>query len=305
MASVKSNDLSFKCEAFGLKIHSAISLPELLPSESEKADITISFDDIYLPTENIYDEGFSYKVTENAIFRFWDEIGKFKITKCSIIVDSAHNLNKIILRTFLLGTVFATLLRLRGLFVLHASSVNINGSAVAFSGFKGYGKSTSAMVFYNEGYPIVADDYIAIGFDNKDIPFISPGFPSLRLSSKSREVMGLDFDKVNLKLNIMDKTYASVSKCFSSNKIPLKKIYILQRNNGSKIINLKPQYAFMELVKNTFGIHMFSSLELPDNFFQCERIVKRVDVTILEIPDSLQKIHEVLKLVEEDIGDEL
>ena len=62
-------------------------------------------------------------------------------------------LDKIILRNFLLGTVFATFLRLRGLFVLHASSVNINGSAVAFSGFKGYGKSTTAMAFYNEGYP--------------------------------------------------------------------------------------------------------------------------------------------------------
>ncbi len=47
----------------------------------------------------------------------------------------------------------------------------------------------------------------------------------------------------------------------------------------------------MELVKNTFGIHMFSKLELPNNFFQCEKIVKNVDVSILEISDSLKNIH--------------
>jgi len=38
MASVKPNDLSFKYESFGLKIHFEILLPELRPLESE-ADI--------------------------------------------------------------------------------------------------------------------------------------------------------------------------------------------------------------------------------------------------------------------------
>ena len=250
------------------------------------------------------DEGISYKVLENTIYRFWDVIGKFKITADSIIVDPAENVDKVILRNFLLGTVFATLLRLKGLFVLHASSININGSAVAFSGFKGYGKSTTAMAFYNEGYPIVADDYITIQFDN-DIPIIFPGFPSLRLSSKSRAAMGLNFDKSNLEKDIMDKSYASVPKSFSSNKISLKRVYILQRSKKTKIIDLKPQEAFMEIVKNTFGIHMFSKSELPNNFFQCEKLVKKINVSILEIPDSLEKMNEVVKIVEQDIGDRL
>jgi hypothetical protein len=303
MESVKPNDLSFKYEAFGLKIHSKILLPELRPLESETADITIYLGEVDLPQGNVLNEGFSYNVTKNAIYRFWDDIGKFKITKSSITIDPAHGLNKIILRTFLLGTVFATLLRLRGLFVLHASSVNINGSAVAFSGFKGYGKSTTAMTFYNEGYPVVADDYIAIEFDNNDIPIISPGFPSLRLSSESMEHTSLNHDKSNLGSDMMDKTYASVPKCFSSNKIPLKKIYILQRDKESKIINLKSQEAFMELVKNTFGIHMFSKSELPDNFFKSQMLLKNIDVAILKISNSLKEIRMVVKIVEEDIGE--
>jgi hypothetical protein len=117
------------------------------------------------------------------------------------------------------------------------------------------------------------------------------------------EHTSLNHDKSNLGSDMMDKTYASVPKCFSSNKIPLKKIYILQRDKESKIINLKSQEAFMELVKNTFGIHMFSKSELPDNFFKSQMLLKNIDVAILKISNSLKEIRMVVKIVEEDIGE--
>jgi hypothetical protein len=291
------NSNRFKYEAFGLKIYSEIYLPELIPSKFKIADLTITLGEVDHFSGKTLDDGFSFRVTENAIYRFWDMIGKFKIIDGSkIIVDPAPEIEETTLRNFLLGTVFATLLRQRGLFVLHASSVNINGHAVAFSGFKGYGKSTTAVAFYNEGYPIVSDDYIAIKFDNNK-PLISPGFPSLRLSNESRKAIG--FDKFNSD-NKTDKKYASVPKSFSRDIIPLKKVYILQRSEKSRIIHLNPQKAFMELIKNTFGIYMFSKSELPDNFFQCERLLKQVDVSILEIPDTIERIPEIVRIVQED-----
>ena len=299
MVFVNLSDSSFKYVAFGLKINSEIYLPELIPTEFIEADINMTLGEVDFQLEKNLDDGISFKVTEDAIYRFWDEIGKFEINASKIVVDPSPGIDETILRTFLLGTVFATLLRLRGLFVLHASSVNISGSGVAFSGFKGYGKSTTAAAFYNEGYPVVSDDYIAIKYNNNK-PIVSPGFPSIRLSNESRKAMG--FDKFNSD-NKTDKKYTSVSKSFSNNIIPLKKIYILQRGDKSKIVDLKPQKAFIELVQNTFGIYMFSKSELPNNFFQCERLVKKVDVSFLEISDSIERIHEVVKIVEGDIGD--
>ena len=103
----------------------------------------------------------------------------------------------------------------------------------------------------------------------------------------------------------IDKIYLSASKSFSKNKISLKKIYILQRGKKSKILDLNPQETFMELVKNTFGINMYSKLELPVNFFQCEKIVKNVEVSILKISNSLEKIPEFVNIIEKDIGEEL
>jgi len=138
MGNVNSNELDFKYNAFGLNIHSLIQILELRISESEKLDITINLGDVNIFPEDILKGGANYKITGSAIYIFGDHIGKFRITKDSIIVDPANDVNKIILRNFLLGTVFATLLRLRGLFILHASSININGSTITFPGFRGY-----------------------------------------------------------------------------------------------------------------------------------------------------------------------
>lgn len=302
----------FNYEAFGLEIQSELDLPELGHSRvghpemnqseisrlgSRDADLSIHLKRVDLP-ESSLNEGFSFKTTETAIYRFWDNVGKFKITENSIFVDPIPGLNATVLRNFLLGTVLATYLRFRGLLVIHASSINMENSAVAFSGFKGYGKSTTAMEFYREGYPVVTDDYVPVEFCD-DLPFVAPGFPSLRLSNESRILMGLKLDE-SQGMELLTKTYAELPASFSNFKLPLKKIYILRRGEKSMVKPLKPQEAFMELVKNTFGIDMFSRSELPDNFFKCEKLLKNVDVAVLEVP-SLEKMQEVVGVVEEDL----
>lgn len=292
-------ELNYKYEAFGLKISSEIYLPELLSLQKGKADISINIGKVKLPQLSIHN-GINFKITKNEIFRFWDPIGKFKITHDCITMEPNPSVDQTVLRNFILGTVFATLLRLRGNFVLHSSCVNIHNTAIAFSGFKGYGKSTTAMAFYLKGFPIVADDYIAIEFDKNNNPFVRPGFPSLRLSSESKQVFGLSMDD-NLEIEYSDKKYVSAKKSFSNRKLPLKNIYILDRKEQIMINKLNFQEAFMELVKNTFGIYMFSKSELNDNFFQCENIVKTVDISKLEIPNSIDRIPDIIKRVEEDI----
>ena len=75
MASVNSSYLSFKYEAFRLKIHSEIELPELSPLKTINY-VKIYLDEVYLNTLTVINKGISYKVTENAFYRFWDTIGK-------------------------------------------------------------------------------------------------------------------------------------------------------------------------------------------------------------------------------------
>src|SRR5262249_30711615 len=64
--------------------------------------------------------------------------------------------------TYLLGPVMGFVLRLRGVTCLHASAVSLVESAVALVGFPGAGKSTTAAAFAHSGFPVIADDVVAL-----------------------------------------------------------------------------------------------------------------------------------------------
>jgi hypothetical protein len=60
------------------------------------------------------------------------------------------------------GTVSAFLLALRGETVLHASAVGVDGSALAFVGQSGRGKSTIAALLCVDGADLVTDDVLTV-----------------------------------------------------------------------------------------------------------------------------------------------
>jgi hypothetical protein len=60
------------------------------------------------------------------------------------------------------GSLVAYLLSSAGRLVLHASAVEVDGSAVAFVGFSGQGKTTVATLLCAEGYPLVTDDLLPV-----------------------------------------------------------------------------------------------------------------------------------------------
>jgi hypothetical protein len=67
-----------------------------------------------------------------------------------------------LLPILLAGTISAFLLTLRGKTVLHASAVAIEGTALAFVGQSGQGKSTMAALLSGAGAELVADDVLTV-----------------------------------------------------------------------------------------------------------------------------------------------
>jgi ATP-dependent phosphoenolpyruvate carboxykinase len=88
-----------------------------------------------------------------------------------------------------LGGVLFSVLYQRGLFVLHASGVNIGGNVVAFLGLKGQGKSTMAATLYGRGHSLVSDDMLAIQIDGDNGPMAIPGFPNFKIGRKLRPLL--------------------------------------------------------------------------------------------------------------------
>jgi len=81
---------------------------------------------------------------------------------------------------YLLGPVFAFVLRLRGFTSLHASAAVISGNAVAFVGPGGAGKSTIVGALARGGHRILSDD-ISVLEETSGTFRIKPSYPHIRL----------------------------------------------------------------------------------------------------------------------------
>jgi len=286
--------------AYGLNINSDIHIPEFqqISVNNPDVDVTIRIKKIQLPKKAEI-EGDSFKVHMGVIFRFWGHIGIFELHNGKkIYVDPAFDVDPNLLRRFLVGTVFAVLLYQRGLFILHASTVKIENSAIAFLGNFGLGKSTTAMAFYQAGHPIVTDDYVALNFDDNEFPLVEPGFPRLKLS--------YDFLSNN---NPNDKTFHSnysknfinVDNGFPKNPIKLNRLFVLERGNDLLIEPIKRQEAFKVLLSNTFVNKLLNNSEKRKNLLYYSRIIQNIPIKRLVIPKSLNVLVDVVKLVENDI----
>jgi len=90
--------------------------------------------------------------------------GEFAISRdlCEIVVRPDNSGPIELLPILLAGTVAAFVLALRGETVLHASAVSLDGSALAFVGHSGGGKSTLAALMCASGAGLVGDDVLTV-----------------------------------------------------------------------------------------------------------------------------------------------
>lgn len=84
------------------------------------------------------------------------------------------------IETHLSSLIAGVVLHQRDELALHASAIAMDGSAVAFSGASGLGKSTLASAMVLRGYPLLTDDVCRVQFGDGDAS-VEPGPPRLRL----------------------------------------------------------------------------------------------------------------------------
>jgi hypothetical protein len=99
-----------------------------------------------------------------------------------------------LVRTFLLGSVFAILCHKRGLLPLHASCIDIHGRAIALAGASGAGKSVLAAAFMKAGCPVISDDITAIDVAAAGGAMVRASFPQLKLWRDALDGLGFDRD---------------------------------------------------------------------------------------------------------------
>ena len=125
------------------------------------------------------------------------ECGEFAIASGLDAVEvrpSRHGANERLLPLLMVGAVGAILHELRGSTVLHASAVATEGTALAFAGRSGQGKSTIAAWLCTRGAELVTDDVLLVESDPAPVCAGAASAVRLRSSARALAEAQLDFD---------------------------------------------------------------------------------------------------------------
>lgn len=231
-----------------------------------------------------------------------DGVGTFYIEEGRrIIIDPVDGVEDGILRTILLGPVLSVLLRQRGLLVLHASCVIIDGLAVAFIGASGAGKSTTAEAFYAAGHRVLTDDVTAID-SASGTHHVIPGYPQIKLMPDAAASLVDDGADLPLLFGHALKHTHRIDQDFPTAPVPLAKIYVLDRGDDHGIEPLPKQDIFPVVLCNSRGVTLLRTPSYSAaHLATCTQLLTQVPTARLHRRFGLDALPDLVALVEEDI----
>lgn len=294
----KLGENMYKYHAFGLNIASEIELPGILKGYDGDTDVEITLGKLNFSNS---DDSPNFYVENGNVFLWWDDIGRVKISDGKeIIVEIEEDQMQII--PFLLGPVMALILHQRNFLVLHGSAVKIGDVAIAFLGHRGFGKSTTAINLYRNGYPLVADDILAIDFDDKGNPIVYPGYLHVRLSDDTYNDIKDHTDILTPIKTIAYKSFCDASNGFSSKPVKLERIYILEKGDQVGISALNSQKDLLNLIIHSTAHRIFNQKDQAKNLKQCANLINNIKISRLEVIHSFEDISKIIDVIEEDLS---
>jgi hypothetical protein len=143
------------------------------------------------------------------------------------------------LQRMLIGQVLPLVAALRGLDVLHAGAVAIDGGAVGFTGPPGAGKSTLAVNLALRGATLLADDVIALRRVGEWLQ-VEPATPLVNLRHDQGERLGAKLGELGKPIGSTEKLHIAVDAVAEPQ--PLRAFYVLElgASDSTEIVPVVP-----------------------------------------------------------------
>jgi len=284
--------------AYGLRIQSDISLPELEPIREDSCDVSITVMEGNPPV----DSGLGGDLEVLA----WDEVGTFLVSGGTTVRAYLHeDVDDELARLPILGPVLGTILHQRGHIVLHASAVSIDGGVVAFIGHKGYGKSTTAAALHDRGHALVTDDLLPIVLSEEQGPRTWPGYGRMSVWPESAKAVGSDPNHLqSLHQRVRKKALPASNRIDPREAVPLKAIYVLGRGGRPACKGLSAREEFVAVLRHSYCSSQLAESgadALPPLFRQFTQLVEEVPIRRLERTDDLNLLPVLVRLIEHDV----
>lgn len=287
-------------QAFGLIIKSEIELPEL-PLASGDFDVTVSLGKVPKTLESPTFTGVRFESNIKEFLLRIDPIASFYVANGNqITIDKNPTADFDEVRLFILGSAFGALIHQRGLLPFHGSSINLDNSAVIFSGHSGAGKSTLAAAFHKKGYPLLSDDVSVISLTEQGIPYVQPGYPQMKLWSDSIKKLGEDPTTFKTIRKRVEKHSVPIFNDYQKEPIQLRNIFIIVSSNLGelKVEPIKGIEKFNLLRSHTYRFNFVVGQQMQANHFNyISALAKQVNVFRLTRPTDKFLFDEMIELI--------
>jgi hypothetical protein len=286
---------------FGLRIESDIHFLELDPADPGSADLRIR-----LASASGQDGGgMTGSQVPSSVEKVMDftSVGRFHITPNMVTITPAEDVRPEDLGLPLFGPVLATVLHQRGLLVLHGSAISSKWGLIAFVGDSGAGKSTTAGWFATNVAPLFTDDLLPVTITEDGTPLVLPGYPLIKLSSAAVEA----FVPVGTRiLPVGIEGYPKLRVRLDRPTLPspgaLDYIFVLRRGEEAAYSPFSRTDALRAVMRNSYMAKYPDAFSSPErkirHLQQSTAVANNVRIGELTVPSSLDRLHEVLPLLE-------
>lgn len=286
-------------KAYGLTLASEIDLPELLPAETQEADVYIHLNDVPESIENAY-KGVRFEAVKGEFLLNVDNVAKYYVSNGKSVdiqvVDGATDEE---VKLFLLGSAFGALIYQRNKLPFHGSTVLVDGKAVVISGVSGAGKSTLSLNLIRKGYALISDDVSLAEIEQEKITKINPGFPRVKLWKDSLDYYEIDTNNLKRIRPGLQK-YSLPIDNFSDKQAEVSHIFILRTHNSEDIIvkEIKGGQKFNVLSKNVYRKIFVKATKSEIVLFKTiSLLAKQTRVYEIVHPGEKNKIEEISNLI--------
>lgn len=294
-------------QAYGLNICSDFYLPELLTG-GVKPDIYLQkgkIELLNLQATSIHRQGIEayFDGTTQEAYLQWSGVGSFlaKNGTTLIVEPDSEDIEPELLNLYILSEALGLILHQRGFFLLHASAVKIGDYAVVIVGAPGAGKSTMAAAFAKYGYPVLADDMVAIN-NIRGVPTVYPAYPQIKIWSSAVQGLGIDISNLPPLFSGSRKRVIRQTDKFTVEPCPLAGIFTLDLGETVRISQMFGTEAFSTLSKFfPCPPQLLQQEALEKHFGRCIQLLNNTPVFRIKRPKNFSMIAEVIKIIERQV----
>lgn len=229
---------------------------------------------------------------DSSSYVLWPDMGEFLVSADGLRITSRRfeEATPESFEVYLLGQALSFALVRSGFEPLHATSIVVDGRAIAFLGDSGFGKSSLAACFIEAGHRLLTDDLLIVR-EVSGAFCAYPGPPRIKLFPKmARRFLGEGFEGVPMNSRTRKLIVPLDRHQACHEPAPLIAVYALVRAReaakepGLRIAPASSRDAFADLMKNTFNYVMLDTARQQRLFKATSRLAAGMPVGRLFYP---------------------